>query len=52
MADCKNHAPVCLDLWASLHIDISPFYSIEMQKPAAGIPSLPWDNYYESLFFF
>ena len=52
MAECKNYASIHLDICASLHIDISPFYSIEMQKPAAGIPSLPWDNCYESLFFF
>ena len=52
MADSKNYASFYLDIRESLYINISAFYSIEMQRFATGISSLPWDNYYESLFFF
>jgi hypothetical protein len=51
MADCENHAPVCLDLWAGMHIDISPVSSIEVQKYATGISSSSRDSCRESQFF-
>jgi hypothetical protein len=51
MAECKNHAPVCLDLRAGLHVDISPVSSIEMQRYATGISSPSRDSCHESFFF-
>jgi hypothetical protein len=51
MADCKNHAPVCLDLWAGLHVDITAVSSIEMQRSATGISSPSRDSCRKSQFF-
>jgi hypothetical protein len=51
LADCESHAPVCLDLWADLYVDISAFCPIELQGYATGVSSLSWDSCRKSQFF-
>jgi hypothetical protein len=51
MAEYKNHAPVCLDLWAGMHVDITAVYSVEMQRSATGISPPSRDSCRKSQFF-
>jgi hypothetical protein len=51
LADCENHAPVCLDLWEGLYVDISAVCSIELQGYATGVSALSRDSCRKSLFF-
>lgn len=52
LAECENNAIFHQYLCVGLHIDISPFSSIEMPESTTGKVSASRDNCHKSLFVF